>query len=62
VSSLGIKKLDLLPFNELPSGKYKTLGLHWRYKHAKRQPDELLYRFKGIAERDGLEVTIGGLW
>lgn len=62
VSSPGIKKLDLLPFNEMPSGKYNTLGKNWAYKLGKRQSDEVLGNLKKIVESKGLEVTIGGLW
>ena len=62
VSSLGIKKLDLLPFNDLPSGKYKTLGMDWEYKYAERQSAEVLEQYKAIVGSYGLEVTIGGLW
>jgi pyruvate formate lyase activating enzyme len=62
VRSLGIKKLDLLPFNDLPSGKYKTLGMDWEYKHAERQSADVLERYQSIAAAYGLEVTIGGLW
>ncbi len=62
VRSLGLRRLDLLAFNELPSGKYKTLGQDWVYKNAKRQPDEVLEKLKGIVADQGLEVTIGGLW
>ncbi len=62
VSSLGINKLDLLPFNDLPSGKYRTLGLDWEYKYAKRQSNESLEKFKKIVESYGLKVTVGGLW
>ncbi len=62
VSSLGIKKLDLLPFNDLPSGKYRTLGMDWEYKHTERQSPEVLKRYQEIVISYGLEVTIGGLW
>jgi pyruvate formate lyase activating enzyme len=62
LSSLGIKKVDLLPFNELPSGKYKLLGQEWEYKNMKRQPEQVLKKLKKIVEAHGLEVTIGGLW
>lgn len=62
VSSVGIKRLDLLPFNELASGKYKSLGLDWEYKHVKSQSKVALERLKKIVEGYGLEVTIGGLW
>ena len=50
VASLGVKKLDLLPFNQLPSGKYKTLGLDWEYKDVTRQSDETLGHLKGIVQ------------
>lgn len=62
MGSLGIRRVDLLPFNELPSGKYKSLGHDWEYKYAKRQSEEVLEKFKKIVESYGLEVTIGGLW
>ncbi len=54
VSSLGIKKLDLLPFNELPSGKYKMLGQDWEYKYSKRQSDEVL---RELISRSIIEQT-----
>lgn len=62
VSSLGITKLDLLPFNDLPSGKYKTLGMDWEYKYGKRQSQEVLSDYQMLVASYGLEVTIGGLW
>lgn len=62
LSSLNIRKLDLLPFNQLPSGKYKTLGLDWVYKETEKQAENKLMNLKAIAESHGLEVTIGGLW
>jgi len=62
VSSLNIKKMDLLPFNDLPSGKYRTLGKDWIYKKTKKQDETRLNKLKKLAESSGLEVTIGGLW
>lgn len=62
VAGLSIKKLDLLPFNELPSGKYRTLGIDWTYKQLKRQDEMKLLQLKEIVESFGLEATIGGLW
>ena len=63
VSSLGkIECVDLLPFNELPSAKYKALGLKWEWTETRRQPEERLARLKEIVESYGLKVTIGGLW
>jgi pyruvate formate lyase activating enzyme len=57
-----IKHVDLLPFNELASGKYANLGLDWVYAKAKRQSDEHFESLKKIVESYGLEVTIGGMW
>ncbi|WP_064774374.1 glycyl-radical enzyme activating protein [Neomoorella mulderi] len=62
IHSLKIKKLDLLPFNELPVAKYKALGMPWKYIGKKRQADEHLDSLKDLAQAYGLEVTIGGLW
>lgn len=57
-----IERMDLLPFNELPSGKYKSMGCRWDYDAVKRQPDERLDELKAIVESYGLKVSIGGLW
>jgi len=62
VSSLNIQHLDMLPFNMLPSAKYKSFGIEWKYKHVKRQSDEVLKKIQQIPQSYGLEVTIGGLW
>jgi pyruvate formate lyase activating enzyme len=63
VSSLKkIKRVDLLPFNELPSEKYKALGLKWEYQELKRQPPERLAELEAIVRLYGLEGTIGGSW
>ena len=57
-----IRHVDLLPFNELASGKYKAMGIDWEYAEVKRQSPEKLERLREIVESYGLEVTIGGLW
>lgn len=63
VSSLKkIKRVDLLPFNELASGNYRCMGLDWEYAKVRRQPPERLARLQEIVQSYGLEVTIGGLW
>jgi pyruvate formate lyase activating enzyme len=56
------RHVDLLPFNELASGKYSLLGLDWVHAKTKRQSPEHLDRLKKVVESYGLEVTIGGLW
>jgi len=63
VSSLKkIKRVDLLPFNELASSKYKAMGIDWEYSGVRQQSPEHLARLEEIVESYGLEVTIGGLW
>jgi len=57
-----IKHVDILPFNELASGKYKALGLNWKFSQARQQPIEKLERLQDIIQSYGLEVNIGGLW
>ncbi|MFC2065850.1 glycyl-radical enzyme activating protein [Chloroflexota bacterium] len=63
VSSLGkIKRLDLLPFNELASAKYKIMDSEWKYAETKQQSPKKLAKLRKIVETYGLETTIGGLW
>jgi len=63
VSSLKkIKHIDLLPFNYLASGKYRSMGLQWEYAGAKRQSDKRLTELKDIVQSYGLEAIIDGLW
>ncbi len=57
-----IKHVDLLPFNDLATEKYRVMGLDWEYAEVRRQPSEQLAKLKEIVESHGLEVTIGGLW
>ena len=57
-----IRHVDLLPFNELASGKYTLMGLNWVHAQTKRQSSEHLNRLKEIVESYGLEATVGGLW
>ncbi len=57
-----IKHVDLLPFNDLATVKYRVMGLDWEYAEARRQSPEQLAKLKEIVESHGLEVTIGGLW
>lgn len=57
-----IKHIDLLPFNELPSGKYKAMGLDWKYARTKKQPMERLTALQEIAQSQGLEATFSGQW
>ena len=63
VSSLGIKQIDLLPFNELPGAKYKEIGRgEWEYLKLKRQNEDYLNKLAKQVKAIGLKVTIGGLW
>jgi len=63
LSSLGIDQIDLLPFNELPSAKYREVGRgEWECGNLKRQLEEKLNKLAEIVKSNGLKVTIGGLW
>lgn len=61
VQSLGIVKLDLLPFNDLASSKYNEMGIPWKYQQTGRQQEAVLADLMEVAAAHGLEVTIGGL-
>jgi pyruvate formate lyase activating enzyme len=57
-------RLDLLPFNILASSRYSLIGLdsEYRYKNAKRQPDEVIDKLVKIAAAQGINVNTQGLW
>jgi len=57
-----VRHVSLLPFNELASGKYKSMGLVWEYADMRRQTDERLTELKNIVESYKLSADIGGLW
>ena len=57
-----VPRVDLLPFNELASSKYRVMGLEYDYKDTKRPPDEIIETLKKIVQSYGLEVTTEGLW
>jgi pyruvate formate lyase activating enzyme len=63
VTSVGIEQIDLLPFNILPAGKYKMMGMGpWLYSGIKQQPKEKLDRLARVVKKMGLKFTVGGLW
>lgn len=63
IKSLGIKQIDLLPFNELPSAKYREMGGgEWVCLKFKRQTEKKLEKLEKLVKSKGLRVTIGGLW
>jgi len=58
-----IKHIDLLPFNDLASGKYRSLGLEWEYSWAKPQLKKRLVAMEELVKSCGIEeVVTGGLW
>jgi glycyl-radical enzyme activating protein len=58
-----VKRIDLLPFNPLPIGKYLAMGKPWEYERVERQPDEVINRLREIAESyKRFIVSVGGLW
>lgn len=60
--TLQLKRVDLLPFNELPANKFKALGIKWIYEKVKMQKEERLVYLKELLESYEITVTIGGLW
>ncbi len=62
VKEIGLKQIDLLPFNILPSNKYSELGKKWVFEGVDSQTDEKLEQLSSIVSSYGLKTTIGGLW
>jgi pyruvate formate lyase activating enzyme len=61
LSSLGIKKWDLLPFNTLASSKYNSMNKNWKFKNVERQDEAYLRHLHHIATSYIPDVTIGGM-
>lgn len=59
--SIGIDKLDILPFNILASAKYNALGVKWKHAKVERQEDPYLNKLQEAAQKYIPDVTIGGM-
>ena len=62
VKEIGLNHIDLLPFNMLPTSKYKELGVKWEYEGVDSQSKEKLEKLSSIVSSYGIETTTGGLW
>ena len=59
IKKTNIKKINLLPYHDIAMHKYEKLGREY-YEYMKRPADEKLEEFKGIFEKEGYKVKIGG--
>ena len=59
IKNTNIKKINLLPYHDIAMHKYEKLGRSYA-KNMKRPEDEKLKRIKGIFEKEGYRVKIGG--
>ena len=59
IKKTNIKKVSLLPYHDIAMHKYEKLGREY-YEYMKRPADEKLEEFKGIFEKEGYKVKIGG--
>jgi pyruvate formate lyase activating enzyme len=59
IRNTNIKKINLLPYHDIAMHKYEKLGRKY-YEYMKRPADEKLKRYKGIFEKEGYRVKIGG--
>ena len=59
LSSLSIKRVDLLPFNKAAGSKYKLLGKNYICEGLDSPSDERMNRIKAEFEHAGIETCIG---
>ena len=58
-----VQGVDFLPFNAMPTVKYKALSQDWEFEGVSRQSDEHCERWLKIAESyKRFKCTVGGLW
>lgn len=60
LTTLGAKKVELLPFHQFGEKKYEQLGKVYAMKGARQLPEEELGEIKALLVKAGLEVQIGG--
>jgi pyruvate formate lyase activating enzyme len=59
LSSLGIRRVDLLPFNKAAGSKYKLIGKNYICEGLDPPSDERMNRIKAEFEHAGIETCIG---
>jgi pyruvate formate lyase activating enzyme len=60
ISSLGISRVDLLPFHRMGESKYRKLNREYAYRDMASMNKEVLMKFVEIGEKFQLLVKIGG--
>lgn len=60
LSRLGLKRIDLLPYHEIGSDKYRRMKLEYRMGAAAQPTPERMQALAARLARDGFEVRIGG--
>ena len=60
VSSIGISRVDLLPFHRMGESKYRKLNRDYAYRDIASMNKEILLKFVEIGEKYQLLVKIGG--
>lgn len=60
LTSLGIKKANILPFHQLGVAKYEMIGLPYTFKDEKTPTNEFMSGIKKRMQDVGIEVKIGG--
>ena len=59
VAESGGKMMELLPYHELGSSKYRQLGMEYELTHTKPPPEEQMQRLREIVESFGLKEMTG---
>ncbi|MBN2325330.1 MAG: glycyl-radical enzyme activating protein [Spirochaetes bacterium] len=59
ISSLGIRRVDLLPFNKAAGSKYRLIGKKYACEDLQPLPDGKMNRIKAEFDAAGIETSIG---
>lgn len=60
IKNLNISSINLLPYHEIGSDKYKKLNMNYEYSLMKKPSDERIEEIKAIFEKNKFKVKIGG--
>ncbi|AOY77847.1 trans-4-hydroxy-L-proline dehydratase activase [Clostridium formicaceticum] len=60
IKNLNIIHINLLPYHEIGSDKYKRLNMKYEYDLMKKPSDERLQEIKRLFEKNNFKVKIGG--
>ena len=60
ISTLGISRVDLLPFHRMGESKYRKLNRVYAYRHLESMKKEIIEKYINIGKKYHLLVKIGG--